>query len=195
MRIEGKFIILCAANTYLTNQFEQSLRISTQDFSSVDRTGLFEGNLLRFRALASLKLFEHGLEERDNKFKRENFTYLTKAIASLENALEIYRAKELNGDQNQNEYGVALSMYTLGYTYLTYADFLCIDGVFQGLCEPEHFKYLVTDRNAALTKAEKYFSLAYMAFEQVGHLAGMFMSKKREQELQPANNDPEDKVL
>ena len=121
MFIEGKFILLCVADAYLTNDFEYSLRISTQNFSSIANTCLFEGNILRFRALASLKLFEHGLEEQEC-YKRENFTYLTTAIDSLDNAMEIFKAEKELQEFDPNYYGVALSLYTLGYTYRTFAE-------------------------------------------------------------------------
>ena len=137
MFTEGKFILLCAADAYLTNDFEYSLRISTQNFSSIANSCLFEGNILRFRALASLKLFEHGLEEREED-KQENFTYLTKAIDSLDNALEIFKAEKELREFDPNYYGVALSVYTLGYTYRAFAPYLCIDGPYEGLCEQEH---------------------------------------------------------
>ena len=141
MFTEGKFILLCVADAYLTNDFEYSLRISTQNFSSIANTCLFEGNILRFRALASLKLFEHGFEESEED-KQENFTYLTKAIESLENALEIFKAEKELREFDPNHYGVALSVYTLGYTYRTFAPYLCVDGPYEGLCEQEHVKYL-----------------------------------------------------
>ena len=56
------------AETYLTNDFEYSFRISTTDFSYFTTTPIFEGNILRFQALANLKLFEQGLlEKEENK--------------------------------------------------------------------------------------------------------------------------------
>lgn len=58
MSTEGQFIILIVADTFLCNDYEYSLKISEQDFSYVANTSLFEGNILRFRALASIKLFE-----------------------------------------------------------------------------------------------------------------------------------------
>ena len=54
----GKFIMLIVANTYFSNDYEFSLQISKTDFSHIAHSSLFEGNILRFRALASLKLFE-----------------------------------------------------------------------------------------------------------------------------------------
>ena len=59
MIIEGEFILHWVADTYLLNDFEHSLRISTTDFSYVANTAVFEANILRFRTLASLKLFHH----------------------------------------------------------------------------------------------------------------------------------------
>ena len=56
--IEGEFILLAVANTFLTNDYEYSLRISSADFSYIANSALFEGNILRYRALASIKLFE-----------------------------------------------------------------------------------------------------------------------------------------
>lgn len=142
MREEGRFILLCVADAYLTNDFEYSLRLSTQNFSSIANTCLFEGNILRFRALANLKLFEHGLNEREED-KRENFAFLTQAIDSLDNALDIFKAKDVMLE-DPNNYGVALCLYTLGFSYLTYEEYLCQDGIFKGLCEPEHLKYIVS---------------------------------------------------
>ena len=54
MTIEGEFILHWVADTYLLNDFEHSLKISTTEFSNVANTTLFEANILRFRALASL---------------------------------------------------------------------------------------------------------------------------------------------
>ena len=60
MRVEGQFILLMVVNTYLSNDFEYSLRVSLKDVSYFANTRLFESNILRFRALSSLKMFEHG---------------------------------------------------------------------------------------------------------------------------------------
>lgn len=61
--IEGQFIIMYVAMTFLTNDYEYSLRMSSTDFSYVANSSIFEGNALRFRALASSKLFEYALNE------------------------------------------------------------------------------------------------------------------------------------
>ena len=94
MVIEGEFILLVVANTYLSNDFEYSLKISVTDVSYVANTCLFESNILRYQALSYLKLFEHSKEEDDQKNMEEDFGYLTTAIACLYNAKTIYEAKE-----------------------------------------------------------------------------------------------------
>ena len=58
------------AETYLTNDFEYSLRISTTDFSYFTISPIFEGNILRFQALANMKLFEQGMLEREENKER-----------------------------------------------------------------------------------------------------------------------------
>ena len=57
MKTAGYFILLMVADTYLTHDYEYSLRIAETDFTSVRVRPLFEGNILRFRALASLAIF------------------------------------------------------------------------------------------------------------------------------------------
>ena len=59
MKTEGRFIVLMVADTYLTNDFEYSLRISTTDFSYVANTPIFEGNILRIKSLSASKLLLH----------------------------------------------------------------------------------------------------------------------------------------
>ena len=83
MQDEAKFILLYAVDAYLTNDFQHSLFIATLDFKPIlvdtDTKNLFEGNLKRVQALASLKLFEHGLDDQE-KDQQENQEYLTTAI-------------------------------------------------------------------------------------------------------------------
>ena len=115
MTIEGHFICLMCADTYLINDFEYSLRISTTDFSCVANTPLFEGNILRLRALASIEIFRYEMgngKRMDALSIKENYNYLTSSIASLENAFIIYEAKEVMEESEKNHYGMALSLYT-----------------------------------------------------------------------------------
>ena len=94
MAIEGQFILLMAANAYLSNDFEYSLRISLQDVSYVANSRIFESNILRYRALASLKMFEYGFDTSADD-RRETIEYLSSAIDNIENALIIYKTKDL----------------------------------------------------------------------------------------------------
>ena len=91
MTDEGEFILLQVAVSFLTNDYEYCLRIADTDFSYVDISALFEGNILRYRSLASLKLFEHAKKEPHDY--AENFKLLVYAIDSLRNAQDIYNAK------------------------------------------------------------------------------------------------------
>lgn len=58
MTSDGEIIILAVANAFLTHDYEYCLRVASYDFRSIARSHLFEGNILRYRALASIKLFE-----------------------------------------------------------------------------------------------------------------------------------------
>ena len=98
MTIEGQFITLMCADTYLINDYEYSLRIATADVSFIANTPLFEGNILRLRALASIEIFRYEMgngKREDTQNMQDNYNYLMTAIASLENALAIYEAKEV----------------------------------------------------------------------------------------------------
>ena len=77
-----------------------------------------------------------------------NFTYLTSAIDSLDNAIEIFKAEKPGGQASDpNHYGLGLSTYAIGFTYMTFADELCRDDErFNGLCDPSHACYLVDSK-------------------------------------------------
>ena len=75
MSHEGEFLIYFVANTFLTNDYEHCLRISQTDFSYVANSCLFEGNILRFRSLASMKVYEHAMLAGGDI--EENFDLLT----------------------------------------------------------------------------------------------------------------------
>ena len=89
MKISGKFILLTAANIFLSRDYEYCLRICSTNFSYVADTALFEGNILRFRALASEQLFSlmcANLEEKEVL----DYSALFDAIDSAKNSLQIY---------------------------------------------------------------------------------------------------------
>ena len=121
----GLFILYSVVINYLTNDFEYCLRITQADLSFVANSAAFESNILRFRALASIKLFQFAVDEDDLAFVK-NFGLLTQALSALQNALSIYKAEQ-EGMTNlrRNDYGVALSNFTIGHIYQRYADYLC----------------------------------------------------------------------
>ena len=57
MNIPGRFILLMAANIFLSKEYEYSLSICSHNFSQVANTSLFEGNILRFKSLSAERLF------------------------------------------------------------------------------------------------------------------------------------------
>ena len=77
------------ADTFLAHDYEGCLRIAKNDYSFVANSLLFEGNLLRFLALASFKAFEHAMHA-DNKKLDANFDLLIQALESAQCALSIY---------------------------------------------------------------------------------------------------------
>ena len=130
MTTEGHFITLITADTYLINDYEYSLRISSIDFSFIANTPLFEGNILRFRALASIEIVRYDLnfdKISDALDMKDIYYYLTNSIASLENSFNIYEAKEVMAEFEKNHYGMALALYTLGYIYKTFSQELSKD--------------------------------------------------------------------
>ena len=109
---------------FLICDYEYCLRITQEDFSYIANSALFEGNLLRFRSITSLKLFESVVDEQEAFI--ENFDLIIQAIESAHNALSIYNTEdEEMQEMEPNQYGMALSNYTLGYIYYNFADQLC----------------------------------------------------------------------
>ena len=160
MKTEGKFILLMVADTYLANDYEYSLRISTNDFSYFANTSLFEGNILRFRALASIKLFEDCLKD-DEQNKEAYFSLLTTSIANLENAIDIYGAKNNFKEFTENHWGLALAYYNLGYIYEKFANDLQENSHFAQFCRKEHKDYLVVGKYASYAKARRHYNKSH----------------------------------
>ncbi len=90
MSSEGEVVLLAVANAFLTTDYEYSLRIASHDFSYIANSYIFEGNILRYRALASFQLYEIAVAD-DDICVVDNFQLLAQAIESVENALEIYK--------------------------------------------------------------------------------------------------------
>ena len=89
MKIPSKFILLTAANIFLSRDFEYCLRICSANFAQVTDSSLFEGNILRFRALASEQLFSLMCES-EEEGEAPDYSSLFDAIDSAKSALKIY---------------------------------------------------------------------------------------------------------
>ena len=123
MSVAGHFVLLFCANIFLSSDFEYCLRISMKNFSFIENSSLFEGNILRFRSLAAEQLYEHKSSVRiSDQEIQVNLTNLFTALESAENALTIYtsRDKDETGLHN-NIYGQALQEFQLGYLYKKYS--------------------------------------------------------------------------
>ena len=124
MTSSGQFILLFAANLYLSNDIGYCMHITQINFSYIDNTSLFEANILRFRSLAADQLFEHSdnYSEHDQQL---NLSNLFLAFHSATNALTIYageKRKHELGSACYNHYGRALQEFQLGYLYERYID-------------------------------------------------------------------------
>ena len=76
-------------------------------------------------------MFEHGFDESADD-RKETFEYLLNAIENIENALFIYKTKDLKKqDRDPNFYGIALSTYIKGYIYQRFAAELCKESASQ----------------------------------------------------------------
>jgi len=78
-----------------------------KNFSFIENTSLFEGNILRIRSLAAEQLFHHKSFHTISEHEIfRNLTHLFTALESAENALEIYTdRKDDVGGETGNVYG------------------------------------------------------------------------------------------
>ena len=122
MTIPGHFILLFSTNIFLSSDFEYCLRLTQKNFSFVENTSLFEGNILRFRSLAADQLFCRKDDWTTSDHQSfSNLENLFTALESAENALTIYEdRKDVIGKLN-NVYGQALQEFQLGYLYKRYS--------------------------------------------------------------------------
>ena len=78
-----------------------------------------------------------------------------------------------------NEYGIALSNFTLGFIYHNFAEQLCD-------CRVQHLSqfcaYLQGDSYASCAKAADYYEEAAECFKQVNHKMGEYLSRRRQLE-------------
>ena len=61
MTTAGQFILLFSANIFLSGDFEYCLKITMNNFTCIENSCLFEGNILRFRSLAADQVYQHKL--------------------------------------------------------------------------------------------------------------------------------------
>lgn len=145
MKTQSRFILLMAANIFLSGDYEYCLWICSHNFSYVANTSLFEGNILRFKSLAAEQLFLHmnlkELSEAEGssdflqvksavKSTGSNYRELSNlflAVESAHHALDVYRKGSLPGKQSPNYYGMALQHFQLGYLYEKYSEALSSD--------------------------------------------------------------------
>ena len=126
--------------TFIAGNFKHCLEICSTDFSSVSNSALFEGNLLRLKALALVELHSKhrktssqavSVEVSDSSGSSDRETSIREAITSVENALEIYSCavttmsswqlgssvQKGSGVRKVNVWGQALSNFHLGYLF------------------------------------------------------------------------------
>ena len=175
---EAQFILFCVLNSFLICDYEYCLRITQTDFSFVANSALFEGNLLRFRSIASLKLFEFAVDE-DETFV-ENFDLIIQAIESAQNALDIYKAEdEEMMELEPNHYGIALAQYNLGYIYDHFGEHMA-DSRVKHLTR--YGAFVQSDYQANCAKASEHYRLAAESFQIVQHKMGDYLSRKHQLE-------------
>ena len=70
LSIEGRFILFTVANALLSDHYDYCLRICSTNFTYVANSFLFEGNILRFKALAIHLIHKKGHnQEEENLLK------------------------------------------------------------------------------------------------------------------------------
>ena len=163
----GQFILLTVANIFLSRDFEYCLRICSTDFSCVANSPLFEGTILRFRALASEELFSLVRPEEQKDSGAPDYSSLFDAIDSAKNALQIY------SDQDRSLHGVALQLFQLGYIYEKHADILSSEAARQS--NPDRSE-LFEDKLTCNEKADEWFREAHRYFSTIKHLQGQHLA-------------------
>ena len=185
MSVAGHFVLLFSANIFLSSDFEYCMRITMKNFSFIENSSLFEGNILRFRSLAAEQLYEHKSSIRISDQEIQiNLTNLFIAFESAENALTIYtkREAEETGLSN-NIYGQALQEFQLGYLYKKYSKDLFDPNTHhyaRGASEKYPKKTIIKEIQTGWDKAIEYFQRATSSFKKVNHLFGVYLSKKHE---------------
>ena len=87
--IAAFFIMMFTANIFLQRDYDYCLHICETNFSQLNDITIFQGNMLRFKALAAEQLFHHKtIDLGDKSF--ENSKLLMTAVESAKKALSLF---------------------------------------------------------------------------------------------------------
>ena len=178
---EGRFILYTAANTFLSNDYEHCLKICETDFAYIANSHLFEGNILRFKALAHHEIYKISTARQHPSVYERDVTgdpvklarMLTEAEEALLNAKEVFKL-----GIHQSSKGIALVEYHLGCLYKDHAEVFFDSKNIISLDRNLSNVSITTEADQARGQAYERFKHAYAWFKKVNHLKGMHMSKK-----------------
>ena len=163
MTTTGQFILLFSANIFLSGDFEYCLKITSNDFTSIENNALFEANILRFRSLAADQVYNHKSFEDKNDSEQQyclkNFFLAFKAAV---NALKIYDS-DIGNDQKSNHHGQALQEFQIGYLYERSIDTLLSQQTLDYIKsekEADLYKYKINSKVEVIKRALDHYTNA-----------------------------------
>jgi len=136
----SKFILMKVAVDYLANDLEMALNVCTSDLSYVTNSPIFEGNILRFKALTLERKYEQEIreieersddeEEQAIKNKEDSVPLIVNALEAIRNAFSIFAdTHKSRATKNKvNQYGMALADFQCALLLKTHADVLFSTG-------------------------------------------------------------------
>lgn len=117
----SKFILLKVVVDFLANDLEMALNVCCTNLSYVTNSALFEGNILRFKALTLEGKYEQEIreieersdeeEEQEPKKEEDVVPHIVEALEAVLNACSVFdNSKKLwNDNCKPNRYGMALA--------------------------------------------------------------------------------------
>jgi hypothetical protein len=133
----SKFFLLKAIVDYLANDLEMCLNVCSTNMSCVSNGSIFEGNILRFKALALEKMYEKEVREAEeeeeaeqdiNKSSLDPVIYLVEAIEAILNSISIFSDTHKKSPRGRssgpNQYGMALAEIQYALILKTHANVL-----------------------------------------------------------------------
>lgn len=111
INLQGEFIIYTVVNALLVDNVTFAYQVSQTDFSSIEGSFLFLGNITRLKALACEQIFVRYFEAKDPETYNV-VSYLMEAIRLTREAKKFY-----HGELDRNEYGLGLQCFHMGYLY------------------------------------------------------------------------------